>query len=49
MESGDIGFGHTGTSNNRFRSHFAYVLATANTRDSVNMVESVMQVYFLDA
>jgi len=48
MESGDIGFGHKGTSNSKFRSHSASLLA-AKATNSAAMVGSVMQVCFLNA
>ena len=49
LEIGDIGFGHEDTSNNKFRSISASLLATAKVANLAAMVESVMHVCLVDA
>lgn len=43
-----MGFEHKGFSCNKFRSHLASFLADAKAINFAAIIESVMQVYFLD-
>ena len=49
MESGDIGFGRKGTSSNKFHNHSTSLLAIAKATNLAVIVESVIQVCFLNA
>ena len=48
MESSDISFSHESTSNGKFRSHSASLLAVAKAAKSVAMVEFAIHVCLLE-